>query len=389
MRTRVLLSILSLAVAAFPIAAKALPPQQGPKCRTTAGPASPQSLPVTVATFNVLHGLTEDPPGYPAHSTLDQRLALAAQDFVVDGIDVAGLQEVSLIVPNDPGVDPPTQHTATDVAAGFADALATRTGTRWHWCWFLANPHIPGEPDLQEGGGGPLSDQAAMLASGFVSPQYKSFKEGVAVVSRYPIVAAEGLHLPGRLPAEIPLCLVEDDPSGCALTAGFESRAALWTRIESPAGPMDLTTTHLAHDITALSDASTLVQAATVLAFSEAMSATAAPAHRFITCDCNSQPSDSVPVTGLIALSGWSNTFTADCAVEAAACTAGPDVIVTGAPSRPMNERLDYVFWKSGSCATVPGNGRIAVDVPQELPDGRWLWPSDHRGVAADVTRCS
>jgi endonuclease/exonuclease/phosphatase family metal-dependent hydrolase len=365
-------------------------PVPGPKCASTqkGAPASTASGPIHVASFNVLHGLSEDPPAYPAHSTLDARVALAARELGAAGIDIVGMQEVSWIVPNEL-----TKHRTTEVAKAFARALAADTGDRWYWCWYLANPHIPGEPDVQPGGGGPLSDQAAVLASQFVSPQYASFKEGLAVVSRYPIVAAEGMHLPGRLPAEIPLCFIapadpEADPAGCAETAAAESRATLWARVDSPVGAVDISTTHLAHDITEASDFSSLQQAATALAFAQAHSADGVATHRFFVCDCNSQPSDEVPVIPTIQNAGWTNTFEGDCASDPRFCTAGPDVIVTPKKSRTMNERLDYVFWRAGACSSEPTHGRIIVDSPQRIGPGRYLWPSDHKGVATTVTGC-
>ncbi|HEX9775187.1 MAG TPA: endonuclease/exonuclease/phosphatase family protein [Actinomycetota bacterium] len=365
--------------------ARAAPaPETGPKCRVAepAAPTEPADDGLRVATFNVLHGLTNSEPDYPSAATLAARTLLQAEQIAADGIDVLGLQEVSMIEPNEAT---PSDHPA-EQALALAEALAGETGERWWWCWYLANPHFPAEPDLQEGGGGPVSDLEAQLVSTFTGAPYAIFKEGLAVISRYEIVDAEGVHLPGRLPAEIPLCFVESDPF-CALTAVGETRAAIWARIQTPGGSVEITSTHLAHDITSASDYSSLVQAEVALSFAEAKAAAGAPDHAFFVCDCNSEPEDTVPVTQFIEQRGWSNTLPGGCGDGV--CTSGSDVIVTDDPARAMDERLDYVFTRAGTC-TAPSTATEALFAGEPAAYGtRWLWPSDHIGVAANVTACA
>lgn len=402
---------LALALAVLPLSGAAAEPVDGPLCATetppTGAPVVPDDGAVRVASFNGLHGLTQDPPGYPSSSTLNLRTSLAAAQIVAGGIDIVGMQEVSLV--EGPQADP--AHPLV-VAQALAARAAKVSGVAWHWCWYLANPHFPAEPDLQPGGGGPVSDLEAQLVSQFTGAPYDSFKEGLAVLSRYPIADEEGIHLPGRIPAEAALCPLGPDPSSdpatllgeivpgglvdaplCAATVLFETRAALWARLDTPLGPVDITTTHLAHDITVGSDASSLQQAAVALGFAAAQSARAggSPA-QFLTCDCNAQPGDTVPVVGTIESAGWTDALPGGCPLV---CTAGGDVIVTPAPSRAMTERLDYVFAGTATCTTAPSLAVSAPLAPGATLDGvtnttgGWLWPSDHIGVAATLTACA
>ncbi|MFA5890389.1 MAG: endonuclease/exonuclease/phosphatase family protein [Actinomycetota bacterium] len=346
-----------------------------PLCGTEGtAPAPATSGALHVATFNVLHGLSEDPPDYPAHSTLDERTEMAAEQLAASGVDLVGMQEVSFTAANDQ-----TRHTPGLVVQRIAAQMAQTSGHSWHWCWYLANPHVPGE-DTAAGGGGPLSDQLAALGSS----RYASFKEGVAVLSRYPILLAEGRRLPSRLPAEAALCPPESFtqfPPECAATVVIESRAALWARVAAPGGATDIVTTHLAHGLTDASDASAFTQVAAALAFAEQKSADGAAARRFFTCDCNSRRDDDVPVVPSIEAAGWTDMFPETCeSAGDAGCTAGPDKIVTDTPMRDfMDARIDYVFEKS--CPAEDAG--LLANQARARDDGSYLWPSDHIGIIA------
>lgn len=348
-----------------------------PRCgqqRATMRP--PRATTLRVANYNVLHGLTEDPPAYPSFSTLDRRLDWSAKQIAAAGIDIVGMEEVE-----DARVNPPRRHADGNVAQKLAARLASLTRMTWYWCWFLSNPHFPGEPDVQTGGGGPASDQIAALAD----EKYASFKEGIAVLARYPIVEAEGRRLPGRVPVEALLCPPADDPTICPATVVFESRAALWAKVATPRGATQIVAAHLSHGITDASDYSSLEQAAAVLAFAEEKAAADPPARRFFVCDCNVQPTDEAPLVQFVESFGWENTFTVPCtAASADGCTAGLDVIVTRSPRRRMTERLDYVFWKPGSCASKPRPSRLFADRPLRTGTG-WLWASDHLGIVTPI----
>jgi endonuclease/exonuclease/phosphatase family metal-dependent hydrolase len=330
-----------------------------------------------VATFNVLHGL-EETPAYPTHSTLDDRLELAAQAIAGDDIDLLGMQEVSKTegaVGHQPGL----------VAERMAARLAQITGVSWHWCWALSNPHFPIEPDYRVGGGGAISDVMASMAS----DNYASFKEGSAVLSRYPILNAEMRRLPLRFPAEYVACPPKDVPL-CNETAIFDHRIALWARVATPHGASDIIATHLAHDITALSDVSTFEQAAALIALAVEMDVRhGRPARHFITCDCNVTPEDLPPVVKLITTAGWTDTYAernpaSKCAppVDTSACTSDQDIL---AATSTVIERIDYIFARAGSCGLDPVASKKFANTPGSSATYPHLWPSDHQGVWTDL----
>ena len=403
-RRLVALLILGVLVASVGPSRASLLPVGGPKCAAEKAPAGAKKVRddhvLRVANVNVLHGLTDEPPAYPSSRTLNVRTSLTAAELVKQGVDIVGMEEVSEV--EGPKLDP---NHPPQVAQALAARAAKFSGQTWYWCWFLANPHFPVEPDLQPGGGGPISETEATLVSQFTGAPYTKFKEGLAILSRFPIVDAEGLHLPGRILAEAALCPFGSDGTtdpaaiaagagdipGCIETVGFETRAALWARMQTPAGLIDLTTTHLAHGITAGSDLTEIEQAAVALAFSDARSqAAGSPAHRFFTCDCNSQPDDQVPVIGYIETQGWVNTLPGNCTNDHI-CTGGPDIIVTPTPHRTMTERIDYVFAREGTCTRGSG---LTITTPLapgasigglKNPTNGYLWPSDHFGVTTNL----
>ena len=349
-----------------------------PLCGIATGPANAGNKAVLrVATFNVLHGL-EETPAYPTHSTLDDRLELAAQAIAGDGIDLLGMQEVSKTA----GA---VGHQSGLVAERMAARLAQITGVSWHWCWALSNPHFPIEPDLYVGGGGPISDVIASMAS----DNYSSFKEGSAVLSRYPILRAEMRRLPLRFPAEYVACPPADVPV-CNETAIFDHRIALWARVATPHGPSDIIATHLAHHITPLSTVSKFEQAVALIALSRQMDLRHGdPARHFITCDCNVTTEDLPPVVTLLNTAGWTDTYadrnpTSKCTppVDTSACTSDQDIL---AAVSTVIERIDYVFARPGSCVLDPVASKKFADTPGSSPTHPHLWPSDHHGVWTDL----
>lgn len=330
-----------------------------------------------VATFNVLHGL-EETATYPTHSTLDDRLALAVKAIDDADIDLVGMQEVS----DTRGAQ---GHTSGNVAIRMATRLAQVTSVTWHWCWTLSNPHVPPEPDIKVGGGGPLSDEIAARAS----DKYDSFKEGSAVLSRYPIERAESRRLPTRFPLEYVACPPKDVPV-CNVTAVLDHRIALFARVTTPGGATDIIATHLAHDLTAFSDMSTFEQAVALvdlaqestLKFGEA-------ARRFITCDCNVTTDDLPPVVAFLEAAGWTDTYAtlnpnSLCAPphDRSACTSDQDIL---APASTAAERIDYVFAQAGTCELNLTRSRKYADRPGRSRTHRYLWPSDHHAVWTDV----
>ncbi len=350
-----------------------------PLCGTATAARNAGSKPtLRVATFNVLHGL-EETPEYPTHSTLDDRLELAVQAIARNGIDLVGMQEVS-------DTQGAIGHTSGNVASRMATRLAAVTRVSWHWCWHLSNPHFPPEPDIAVGGGGPLSDVIASMAS----DKYASFKEGSAVLSRYPIAAAEGRRLPLRLPIEYVACPPDEIPT-CNETAIFDHRIALWARLDTPGGPTDIITTHLVHGITPFSDASAFVQAGALIELAQEQTLLhGEAARRFLVCDCNATPTDQPPVIGLLTSAGWIDTYleangSDHCAppADTAGCTSDQDIL---APASTTTSRIDYVFFEPGTCDGALLRSHKYADKPGRTRTHRYLWPSDHQAVWSDVS---
>jgi len=380
MRTASCLLAIALVAVAWPGNAKTMTPilLNRPLCGIAVGAANAGDKAVLrVATFNVLHGL-EETPAYPTHSTLDDRLELAAQAIAGDGIDLLGMQEVSK-------TEGAIGHQSGLVAERMAARLAQITGVSWHWCWALSNPHFPVEPDLYVGGGGPISDVIASMAS----DNYSSFKEGSAVLSRYPILRAEMRRLPLRFPGEYAACPPQDVPV-CNETAIFDHRIALWARVATPHGSSDIIATHLAHHITPLSTVSKFEQAVALIALSREMDVRRGdPARHFITCDCNVTPEDVPPVVTLLSAAGWTDTYaernpTSKCTppVDTSACTSDQDIL---AAVSTVIERIDYVFARPGACALAPIASKKFADTPGSSATHPHLWPSDHQGVWLDL----
>ncbi len=369
----------AVALGIVPLRGDALVSVSSPLCGTAEGEAAGPVTTLRVATFNVLHGLSET-PDYPTHSTFDARLELQAQEIVAEGLDLVGMQEVSV-------TEAPVGHAPGNVVERLASRLSEITAEAWHWCWYLSNPHFPLEPDINEGGGGPISDVIASMAS----DQYGSFKEGAGVLSRYPIESAEARRLPLRVPLEYVSCPPAEIPT-CNLTAIFDHRIALWARVDTPGGLTDIIATHFADHLTPFSEVSKFTHAAAVLAFSEQMTLQhGEPARRFITCDCNLTTSDQPPGIALITSAGWTDSYAF--AHPDSACAPGQDTsgcssdqdIVTETPVATTTERIDYVFARAGSCALDIVDSERIADTPALQDDGTYLWPSDHLAFATDV----
>lgn len=323
-----------------------------------------------VANFNILHSDTEE-----GDQTLGARLELAADAVAASGADVVGLQEVTFNTddPDPDGNEYPQKH--GNVAQRLAAEVSERTGRgAWHWCWFLSNPHVPGTPDVKPGGGNPLDDLAAEFGN---FPNEGSFREGVAVVSRYPIEDARSHRLTPRS-YEAPLC-VPPDPLGCTLPAVFDSRQVLFARVGAPGGAVDLFTTHIAHELGGASDATKRLQVEQVLAWIELWSDPATP--DFLTGDFNSTPETDRIATVLD--NGFDDTW-AEANPGDPGYTGDPpagEEVFTAANERGMQRRIDYVFARGCDSRASELIGTNA----EQQGDGRWLWPSDHLGLVSTL----
>ena len=329
-------------------------------------PAAPPDGKLRVASLNVLHSDTD-----LGDQTLGARLELAADTLAASGADVVGAQEVT------------KNEAHGTVAQRLARALAARTGERWEWCWFLSNPHAPGEPDVQVGGGGPLSEE--MAASGNF-PDPGDFREGLAILSRFPITAARSRRLTPRT-YEAPAC-VPPDPLACSLPAVFDARQVLWARVDSGDGLLDVFDTHIAHELTEASPATKLLQVEQVLAVIGQWAA-ADRVPDVLTGDFNSTP--DTDRYAAVVNAGFVDTYAAALAPacdpgrgQRGGCTSD-QAVLTDQPVATATERIDYVFAKPGQCGLrVPASAVIGTN-PQRRPDGKWLWPSDHLGVVSEL----
>jgi endonuclease/exonuclease/phosphatase family metal-dependent hydrolase len=299
---------------------------------------------VKVATYNVLHGL-EDLPD----RSLEQRLAMQAAGLAAAGVDVVGVQEASRT----------TNHGL--VASRLATGLAAHRGGVWHWCFFATNPYAPGEPETRVGGGGPLSD---LLAANTKAGEEK-FEEGIAIVSRLPILAAEARRLPVEAVDTAPECRT----TACAAVSAFQSRAALWARVRSPeVGDIDVFSAHTSGLERQHSDLVRWVG-------EKSGSGRAA----VVACDCNATGEAMEPFTRSF-VDTWqlanprSLGYTADQHLDAYGSTVGT--------------RIDYVWLRRFSPLRVRASS-LTLNAPTAsgVTFTRQLWPSDHYAVVTTLSR--
>ncbi len=247
---------------------------------------------------------------------LERRLQLATDGLRALAPDVVGLQEVRQV----PGSVPNT-----------AETLARALGMEWHFA--TATPW----------GGG---------------------DEGLAILSRLPIVARAAHELPHALPTE--------------------RRILLHAGVATPAGRVEVYTTHLNYRLT---DGGK--REAQVVAIDAHVAATPSPLPRVLMGDFNATPdSDEIRFLRGLHTAGGRRTYWQDAWERRHGRADG----FTWARANPYTERLrwlerdrriDYVFV---SPLMRDGRGavrecRIVLDVPAE--DGALA--SDHYGLYADV----
>lgn len=349
MSVRGILAIALVAALGVPAtsARSATPGATSPLCGKAA--ASTPGLPgvpatAKVATFNLLHGLTDD-----GHRTLNARLTIATNQLAASGADIIGLQEV----------EESTKHGR--VIARLAKGLAAKTDATWYWCWFRTEPHWPFAPDTYPGGGDPLSDQLAA----HYNPNETKWYQGSAVLSHWPITASAVRRLPGE---DVRRRFTGDckppfqDPT-CVLAVLLEPRAAVWARIASPFGSLSLTSAHTSGNV---------LQHAALMHWARQQSEQDSTA--FVVCDCNSTPSSKAQAE--IRRRYWIDTALA---MHAVGPTSDQDI---GATAPTVTTRIDYIFLRPGSALKLT-DSRLFMNTPAistTEPSGR-LWPSDHYGV--------
>lgn len=338
-----------------------------------------RSQKLKVATFNVLHSETDE-----GDESLGARLPLAAQNIVAADVDVVGMQEVTFNETFDPAAEYPQKHGF--VAKRLAEELAARTGHQWEYCWSQSNPHVPLTPDVDEGGGNPLDDQAASRAN---FPEAGDFREGLAIVSRLDIVATKFRRM---LPRSYEAAACTDGDPFCNLAAAMDSRQVLWANIQRPdLTRFDFFTTHIAHGLTALSDTTKLLQVHQAIDLMREWSTPDAWPD-FLAGDFNSSY-DTDRYETLVA-NGFVDTYLAGGGTECvapgdASCSGGPvgdSESYTAGPTRTMSSRIDYVWaLPPAGCDLHASAADTVGHTPAQMPDGRWLWASDHLGMRATI----
>jgi endonuclease/exonuclease/phosphatase family metal-dependent hydrolase len=177
------------------------------------------------------------------------------------------------------------------------------------------------------------------------------FKEGAAIVSRYPFIAMEV--------SDLPRC-----------RSRFEPRILLRADVDTPWGPVRVFSTHTARgDECQMERVGELVR----------QERSAGPA--ILMGDFNTVETSKV-LTILRDEAGFLDAFR-----SANPDDAGPTVWQRIEVAQPtVSRRVDFIFLSQGEqTRAVVRSSRIVLDRPGRLADGLTLWPSDHYGVFAEL----
>jgi len=269
-----------------------------------------------VLTYNLLH----DGPwsGFFENGThLKERLDMTIQELRRLQPDVIAFQEAS------------DSRRHGNVPQRIADALG------YHMVFAPATEHIFGIDPL---------DRLIISVLGF--------KEGPAILSRYPIVASEVYDLPR--------CRYRLDP-----------RILLRAEIDIPGRPVQIFSAH-----TSKGDECQLQRVG------ELFREHRGEGQAILMGDLNTGEQSSV-LTGWQKEPGFIDVFRlANPGVPGG--TVWQDIHI----ERPTaDRRVDFIFLLDGRNGKGPivRSSRLAFDRPGRLPSGAALWPSDHRGVLADI----
>jgi len=282
----------------------------------TAGAASGQAAdsPLRIVTFNLYHGGQWS--GLRGDDTqLERRFEMTVQALQALRPDIVGLQEAS----------------ETRGRGNVAARLARRLG--------LHHVHVP------------ATDRAfGFRPLGWLITRLINFREGPAILSRFPIVRHE-MH----------------DLRGCRRV--LDPRVLLRADVLTPDGELQVYSTHTSRDDCQLEHLASLVREGR----------NGRPA--ILTGDFNSVET-SPAIQALVNGGGFVDAFRRARPDEVGATVWQP----LDAPFPAASRRVDYVFVLDGPDVTARvGDSRVVLDQPQRFPDGRTLWPSDHYGVLADV----
>lgn len=269
-----------------------------------------------VLTYNLLH----DGPWsgfFESGTHLTERLAMTIQELQRLQPDVIALQEAS------------DSRKHGNVPQQIADALG------YQMVFTPATEHVFGIG---------LLDRLITAAIGF--------REGPAILSRYPIAASEVYDLPR--------CRHRLDP-----------RILLRTEIDAPDGPVQVFSTH-----TSRGDECQLQRVG------ELFGEHRGTGRAILMGDLNTGEQSPV-LTGWQKEPGFIDVFrVANPGVSGG--TVWQDIYVDWPTA---DRRVDFIFLFDGSHDRSPvvHSSHLAFDHPGYLPNGDALWPSDHRGVLADI----
>jgi endonuclease/exonuclease/phosphatase family metal-dependent hydrolase len=274
--------------------------------------------PLRIVTFNLLHGgpwseWTAD------DQALERRFEMVAAELESLDPDIVALQEASV------------GWRRGDVAG----RLAQRLG--------LLHVHAPATDRV--------FTTARVLGRLIVSVM--GFREGPAILSRFPIVASEVIDLP-------------------RCRRWYDPRVLLSATLQTPHGALHVYSTHTSRDDCQLERIGEVVRARR----------NGLPS--IVTGDLNT--TDTMVAMASLARAGFVDAFRA----------ANPDGDGSTvwqrirSPIPTASRRVDYVLLLPG--LGVQGDvsaSRVVLRTPARLPDGTALWPSDHYGVLVEVALAS
>jgi endonuclease/exonuclease/phosphatase family metal-dependent hydrolase len=267
-----------------------------------------------VVTFNLLHGGPwSEWTGEDQH--LERRFEMVAAELKSLGPDVVALQEASI----------------GERRGHVAARLAQRLGM--HYGHAAATDRV--FPPIRLFG---------RFAVGLIG-----FSEGPAILSRYPIVAAETV--------ELPRCRTWYDP-----------RVVLAATLRTPHGDLRVYSTHTSRDDCQIEAIGKLVAAR----------GNGLPS--LVMGDLNTV--EMAPALTALRARGFVDAFRAVNATAVGATVWQP----IDSPVPTASRRVDYVLmWPGHDARANVSASRVVLSTPLRNADGSALWPSDHHGVQATI----
>jgi endonuclease/exonuclease/phosphatase family metal-dependent hydrolase len=272
--------------------------------------------PLRVVTFNLLHDGAGS--GFVNGRThLEERLDMAIRELKALDPDVVAVQEAS----------------DSRLHGNVSERLAAALG--FHVVFEAATEHVFG---LQ-----PLN---------WLIVHVLGFKEGSAILSRFPIIASQAHDLP-------------------RCQKRLEPRIMLQATLGTAWGPLQIFSAHTGRgEECQLSRAGEIVRDRL------------GDGPSLLMGDFNATETTEVLI-GLTKDAGFIDAFRA-----ANPAIDGPTVWQRIDSSEPtVSRRVDFVFLLNGRSSKASiGQSRVVLDRPGRLTDGTLLWPSDHYGVLAEFT---